>query len=351
VHAGRFAGPTCWRCGAKRIDKQIGLEETPDAYVAKLVEVFREVRRVLRDDGTLWLNIGDSFTSGDRGWRAPDKKNPARAMTYRPPTPQGLKPKDLIGAPWRVAFALRDDGWYLRSDIIWQKPNPMPESVKDRSTRAHEYIFLLAKSQRYFYNAVAIMEDAVSDHPSGNAYRRPASLSKRDANGPRGSDTPWTDLGGKRNRRDVWTITSEPCPEAHFAIFPRKLVELCVLAGTAESCCAACGMPYQQETARRKVPDRPNRVQNRVGDSLEEAHGADGRTGLRYNIEVVEGPWAPACTCGVAVASCSVLDPFAGSGTVALVARQHGRAWMCFDLNPEYEKIAERRMIKLFGDA
>ena len=182
-------------------DVQIGAEEQLDDYVTRLVAVFQQVRRVLKDDGSLWLNLGDSYTSGNRGWRAPDKKNPARTMDYRPPTPDGLKPKDLIGVPWRVAFALQADGWYLRSDIIWHKPNCQPESVRDRPTQSHEYLFLLTKSERYYYDADSVLEQS----KDGRALR---------------------------NRRTVWSIPTEPFPEAHFATFPPSLVAPCILAGS-----------------------------------------------------------------------------------------------------------------------
>ncbi|MFN0096967.1 MAG: DNA-methyltransferase [Dehalococcoidia bacterium] len=181
--------------------QQIGAEDDLGSYLEAIVEVFAEVHRVLRDDGTLWLNLGDSYTSGNRTWRAPDKKNPARTMEYRPPTPEGLKPKDLIGVPWRVAFALQAAGWYLRSDIIWYKPNCQPESVKDRPTQAHEYLFLLTKSERYFYDAAAVRE-------------------------------PTKDGRGYRNRRTVWEIPTDPFPEAHFATFPPALVQPCIAAST-----------------------------------------------------------------------------------------------------------------------
>ena len=180
---------------------QIGAEVKLEHYIGNLRRVFREVRRTLADDGTLWLNIGDAYTSGGRTWRATDRKNPARAMDYRPATPDGLKPKDLIGVPWRVAFALQQDGWYLRADIVWHKPNCQPESVKDRPTRAHEYVFLLSKSERYHYDCEAVREAA--------------------DNGP-----------GRRNRRTVWSIPTEGFPGAHFATFPLALVEPCVLAGS-----------------------------------------------------------------------------------------------------------------------
>lgn len=191
--------PPYWSLRDYDIPGQIGLEPTIDQFINRLVEVFSEVKRVLTDDGVLWLNIGDAYTSGDRGYRAPDKKNPVRAMAYRPDTPEGLKPKDLIGIPWKLAFALQRDGWYLRSDIIWHKPNCMPESVKDRPTRSHEYVFLFSKSERYYYNNDAIREE----------------------NG--------------RNKRTVWSIPTQPFKGAHFATFPTTLIEPCILAGSHPS--------------------------------------------------------------------------------------------------------------------
>ena len=194
--------PPYWGLRDYGIAGQIGAEDQLDAYLAHLVAVSGEIRRTLTDDGTLWLNIGDGYTSGDRGWRAEDRKNPARAMSYRPPTPAGLKPKDLIGVPWRLAFALQQDGWYLRADIVWHKPNCQPESVKDRPTRSHEFVFLLSKSERYYYDHEAIREPA-------NGH------------------------GRLRNRRTVWSLNTEAFPGAHFATFPPSLVEPCILAGSA----------------------------------------------------------------------------------------------------------------------
>lgn len=193
--------PPYWGLRDYGYPRQIGSEPLLDEYTEHLTDVFHEVYRVLTSDGTIWLNIGDSFTSGNRGRRATDRKNPAREMTYRPPTPKGLKPKDLIGIPWRIAFALQRDGWYLRSDIIWNKPNCQPESVRDRPTRSHEYLFLLTKSKRYYYDQAAIMERANGD----------------------------TRL---RNRRTVWNIHTEQFPGAHFATFPEALVKSCILAGS-----------------------------------------------------------------------------------------------------------------------
>lgn len=226
-------GAFCDKCGARRIDSQLGLEPTPEEYVAKLVVVFGEVRRVLRDDGTLWLNLGDSYCHDAKWGGSSGKKNKARAGYPRRNEHghSGLKPKDLVGIPWRVAFALQADGWYLRQDIIWSKPNPMPESVTDRCTKAHEYLFLLMKSARYHYDAEAIAEAlAGQPHAPGNlASGRLGSGGKTD-NCVHQSDRVWG-LNGKRNRRSVWTIPTQPYSDAHFATFPEALVEPCILAG------------------------------------------------------------------------------------------------------------------------
>lgn len=207
------------------VDGQIGLEPTPDAFVAKLVEVFREVRRTLRDDGTLWLNLGDSYASGGRTTRDVDDKLPSRGMGVRPK--DGAKPKDLIGVPWRVAFALQADGWYLRQDIIWHKPNPMPESVRDRCTKAHEYIFLLSKGPRYYFDHEAIKEPAVKG-AAGSSFNKGKTAAHQMG---RSSEKERTE-DGKRNRRSVWTVTTKPFKGAHFATFPPDLIEPCILAGS-----------------------------------------------------------------------------------------------------------------------
>lgn len=197
-----ITSPPYWGLRDYGIDGQIGAESKLEDYISDLIHIFAEVRRVMAEDGTLWLNIGDSYTSGGRAWRDSDKKNPARGMDYRAPTPDGLKPKDLIGVPWRVAFALQADGWYLRSDIIWHKNNGLPESVKDRPARVHEFVFLFSKSERYAYNCDAVKEKAAT--------------------------------GSKRNCRSVWTINTEPYKGAHFATFPRELVARCLTASTNE---------------------------------------------------------------------------------------------------------------------
>lgn len=193
--------PPYWGLRDYGIEGQIGLEPTLPQFLNQLTRVFSEAKRVLKRNGTLWLNIGDSYTSGNRGYRAADKKNPARAMSIRPSTPDGLKPKDLIGVPWRLAFALQDDGWFLRSDVVWNKPNAMPESVKDRPIRSHEYLFMFTKSEKYFYDHDAVKELA-------------------------------DDGISKRGRRTVWNVNTKPFAGAHFATFPPELIRPCVLAST-----------------------------------------------------------------------------------------------------------------------
>lgn len=274
---------------------QIGLEETPEAFTQKLVEVFREVRRVLRDDGTVWLNLGDSYASFRDGKATPDTTRGTDKGTLVPKgsaknrmastfAGSSIKHKDLIGIPWRVAFALQADGWYLRQDIIWHKPNPMPESVTDRCTKAHEYIFLLSKSPTYYYDceavreplsAATILRDKTPRGRSQTGGGSAASLAgydyKRNADNGNMQSNP-----KGRNRRSVWTVTTKPYKGAHFATFPPDLIEPCILAGAPEG-------------------------------------------GL-------------------------VLDPFMGSGTTAAVAKKNGRQYVGCELNPEYIKLAEQRI-------
>ena len=207
------------------MDGQIGLEPTPDEYVARMVAVFREVRRVLRDDGTCWVNLGDSYASGGRKTRDEDSKLEQRGMQIRPADPSGIKPKDLLGIPWRVAFALQADGWYLRQDIIWAKPNPMPESVRDRCTKSHEYIFLLTKSARYFYDHGAVKEKSSTskNKTDKGRYHLRSTMKARNLVNFAAQET--------RNRRSVWTVATRPYSGAHFAVFPPQLIEPCILAG------------------------------------------------------------------------------------------------------------------------
>jgi DNA modification methylase len=465
-------GTFCARCGAWR--GALGLEPTPEAYVAHLVEVFRAVRRVLREDGTCWVNLGDSYSS--IGWRPGGAIGVARGVPYvrgdyvvrrgspssnwrtapyggsgkcgdsattRPTElgddPYRLKVKDLVGIPWRVAFALQADGWYLRSEIIWAKPNPMPESVTDRPTKAHEQLFLLAKAERYFFDAEAIKEPASMD--SGFTKQRlngTANWSKATQSdtgrasfvrvtGNEGEGRLWQDTGA-RSKRSVWTIPSAPFSEAHFATFPPALVEPCVQAGTSEKgACPACGAPWRRVTAIQfvKLADRRStRKALRIGADMADINSRDA---MGYN-DVTTLGWAPTCACAVGLAPgvvepcvqagtsergccaqcgapwrrefetdpayhewaktqrfygpgglgsafrlaktnsrqappkghttgwaptcacapdpkpCVVLDPFAGAGTVGLVADRLGRDAILIELKPEYAAMAERRI-------
>ena len=268
-------------------DGQIGLEETPEQYIEAMVEVFRCVRDVLADDGTLWLNIGDSYCNSNGFARAsPEYQRegrnnmPANDRKLDKLHASGLKTKDLIGIPWMLAFALRADGWYLRQDIIWNKPNPMPESVQDRCTKAHEYIFLLSKSERYFYDHEASKEPAVSEKPAGNKRHKYADAYAAGTSEEHRTKAGLVALAGveweTRNRRSVWTVATKPYEGAHFAVFPQDLIEPCIMAGAP------------------------------VG--------------------------------GI------VLDPFMGSGTTAQVAQNLGRKYLGCELNPEYKPLQDKRL-------
>lgn len=300
--------PPYWGLRDYGMAGQLGLESTPEAYVAQMVSVFREVKRVLRDDGTLWLNLGDSYAGSGKGGNPEDSPHVKQAtnrgtLVARPgdrSNNAGLKPKDLVGIPWRVAFALQADGWYLRQDIIWHKPNPMPESVRDRCTKAHEYIFLLSKSERYYFDAKAISEPCVKGD-NGSSYtsdydkatkpglgagartqRKPAGWDTgAGAHGTihregRAQEIEYTETDStRRNKRSVWSVPTFGFPWAHFATFPPALIEPCILAGS-----------------------KPGDV---------------------------------------------VLDPFGGSGTTGQVAESLGRQWLLIELNPAYEKLSRER--------
>ena len=307
--AKQFYKNICGKCGATRIDNQFGLEETPVAYVENMVAVFREVRRVLRDDGTLWLNLGDSYSgvAGSSMDKERSKTINFATLPKRKDLEGGLKHKDLAGIPWRVAFALQADGWWLRQDIIWHKPNPMPESVTDRCTKAHEYIFLLTKSARYYYDNEAVKEPQICSDPrlikSGIVRSREYGYSTKENELRTGNrkydDVPinyagngtnvkghkgnsMNTLDGKRNKRSVWTVAAKPFKGAHFATFPPDLIEPCILAGSAT-------------------------------DTL-------------------------------------VLDPFSGAGTTGVVAVQHGRRYIGIELNPDYLEMSRKR-IQLVRDS
>jgi DNA modification methylase len=339
--------PPYWGLRDYGVEGQIGLEPTPEAYVEKMVEVFREVKRVLRDDGTLWLNLGDSYAGSGKAGNNPEYQKRHTQFgkieikeRMGKPTPSkkiGLKPKDLVGIPWRVAFALQEDGWYLRSDIIWSKPNPMPESVTDRPTKSHEYVFLLAKQARYFYDADAVREAHVSVDQSPRKSGVGNGLNRTD----RGVGREFFGNPAGRNRRTVWEIATQPMPEAHFATFPEALVEPCIKAGTSErGACPECGAPWRRVVERLPVTGRN---ENKTPAS---AHAAVkcSRAGESH---VKTVGWEPSCGCETQDGEpvpCIVLDPFGGSGTVAKVARDLGRSSISCELNPEYVEIAKKRL-------
>lgn len=349
---------------------QLGLEATPEEYVGNLVEVFRELRRVLRDDGTAWLNLGDTYATsgGQRAYGSSDH------LTGRGPAPRrndvgasGLKPKDLCMIPARVAIALQADGWWLRSDTIWNKPNPMPESCIDRPTKAHEYIFLLTKCAHYFYDAEAIKEEATGT--GGGAFgkvSRPDEAAEAGAQARR-YDRPDYRLTG-RNARSVWTMPTHSYPGAHFATFPEALPERCILAGTSEAGrCACCGTSWQ------RIVEKSRSYESGSGRSGRPPSGKNGPTFQTSDNspDVRCGPvvhsvtlgWRPDCECegsfldpqsnweadpgiDVKAVPCVVLDPFSGSGTTGVVACKLGREYIGIELNPEYAQLSRNRIGK-----
>ncbi|HQN91638.1 MAG TPA: site-specific DNA-methyltransferase [Methanoculleus sp.] len=347
--------PPYWGLRDYGVEGQIGLEPTPEEHVEKMVEVFREVKRVLRDDGTLWLNYGDCYAaSGRKDENGCSNRSEFPEMPGRSPSGP-LKPKDLVGMPWRIAFALQADGWYLRSDIIWSKPNPMPESVTDRPTKSHEYVFLLAKRERYFYDT-----DSIRDPPTGRTG--PMRFWKKgmegQAKGNRNDAERVMQKDGSigRNRRTVWEIATQPMPDAHFATFPEALVEPCISAGTSErGACPECGAPWRRvvervrdhglapvaggKTATLAETDRWNRLDRRRKAARAAGEDPDNPFGHGTTLG-----WQPTCTCGGDPVPCVVLDPFGGSGTVAKVARDLGRSSILIEINPEYVQIAKKRL-------
>ena len=344
--------PPYWGLRDYGVDGQIGLEKTPEEFVAKMVAVFREVRRCLRDDGTLWLNLGDSYATGTTASRMQSTNagvgnNTPEAQNSVPRcgTPDGLKTKDLCMIPWRVALALQADGWWLRSVIVWAKKSPMPESVTDRPTSSWEPIFLMAKSERYFYDVEAVKEPSI--HAGHIATSRNPNAGY-DPNEVRGGPGFTGQVPPMRNQRNVWHLSPESYSEAHFATFPTEIPRRAIKAGTSErGCCAACGGPWV-----RVVERSPNRMGLKNGEHREVRRGgglaqrtdddcvsATGKTGEPRTLG-----WEASCTCGAAVVPCMVLDPFLGSGTTVAVARELGRHGVGIELNPEYAKLARERI-------
>ena len=335
--------PPYWGLRDYGHDGQLGLEPTPQAYVENMVAVFREVRRILKDDGVLWLNLGDSYNGsggagGDYslgGLKEGQPKYPGRNVAT-------LKPKDLAGIPWRVAFALQDDGWWLRQDIIWHKPNPMPESVTDRCTKAHEYLFMLTKSAKYYFDNQAIKEPAETSNTGhrfgGNKYGD--------------SDDPFHRTKGEtyiatgfRNKRSVWSIPPKPFRGAHFAVMPEALCEPPILASTSEAGqCLQCGKNLIRVLKKGNIPERKTR-----NNTLGVVPGRNKTTRLN-SVDMITIPkktvgWSPTCDCpDVSAEPNVVFDPFTGSGTVATVALRHGRNYLGIELNPEYVTIAQNRI-------
>ena len=395
--AGGGEGAFCLSCGAWR--GTLGNEPTPDLYIRHLVEVFREVRRVLRDDGVVWLNLGDSFVASPRGnkpgeFSTSSLTNPDRqdSVARGRKTFTGLKQKDLIGIPWLAAFALRADGWYLRADIIWAKGvsfcptyagSSMPESVTDRPSRTHEYVFLLTKHAKYFYDVEAVRETATTADRKGERRSYPAgSASSMMVNGEHHAMTgsfAGLPFSGRRNLRSVWTINPKPYPGAHFATFPSSLVEPCIKAGTSEGgCCPACGASY------RRIIEKgaPNQTQQRASganadgtytgkqaghgrrhagfneryftkvdyeDAGAQDPGATKASILAGMVERRTVGWAPTCGCDPVPpedrAQSIVLDPFSGSGTVATTAVQLGQIGIGVERKWEYLQLAQERVV------
>lgn len=361
ISGGRFrdslAGSNvCRKCGARRIDEQIGLEETPDEYVEKIVAVFRRVRKVLRHDGVLWLNLGDSYggakgnNRGEGGGGGQERGDLLFRDLKNRITPYGM-PKQLIGIPWRVAFALQADGWFLRQDIIWAKPNPMPESVTDRCTKAHEYIFLLTKQETYYFDGEAIKEKAVSaPHAPGWSTQRPTDTgpmmrSKADGSSASQWDEPNRVWGSEdRNKRSVWWVPSQPYREAHFATFPEDLIQPCVLA-SPEKVCSKCGMPWERIIEReRRGTTMGHRPDPNMACPTGKAIGSNTRGMPSVPIHTLGV--APMCRCGAPAGPGTILDPFMGSGTTGAMANRYGRDFIGIELNPQYLEMAERRIRK-----
>lgn len=349
-------------------DSQIGLEETPSEFIESLVTVFAEVHRVLRDDGILWVNMGDSYAGS---WGAQSRENPgnqsssnleggsmlsARQIQSHPKrkntgslknTP-GIKAKDVIGIPWMMAFALRDWGWYLRQEIIWHKPAPMPESVTDRCTKAHEQIFLLAKSPRYFFDAEAIKVTATTGN-NGSSFNN-GKTNGTHSNVGKGERSNFS----RRNKRSVWSVSHQGFKGAHFAVFPPKLIEPCILAGSPEKCCSACGMPYQRVIEKERIPTRPGTDSkvNRASDDPDspyESHSGmvvGNRDPRRHVTATRTVGFEPGCECGAESSPGVVLDPFAGSGTTAQVAQDNGRDWIMCEANSEYVEMIRKRTVQ-----
>lgn len=353
VHA-VVSSPPYWGLRNYGVDGQIGLEATPDEYVATMVEVFREVRHVLRADGTCWLNLGDTYATKPMGassthdprWAGGRNRSEGhRCNRTNKPGDIGLKHKDLIGIPWRVALALQADGWWLRSDIIWEKPNAMPSSVTDRPSNSHEYLFLLTKSANYFYDIDATREPVTSSGGASFGKQKidvkGTGAQSRRLNAPEDRNHP---LG--RNKRTVWTVPTVAFDGAHFAMFAPKLIEPCIKAGTSErGCCPSCGSPWVRQTESSYVTrgnDKTNGPRSIERKRIE--HGTAGYA-VRLEKRVNTVGWAASCSCDAGgPVPCVVLDPFNGAGTTGLVSRFLGRSYIGLDLSRPYLEMSAARI-------
>lgn len=351
-------GSFCLKCSAWR--GQLGLEPTLELYLSHLMAVFQEVRRVLRPDGVCWVNIGDSY-GGDKSWgrNDTDKMYPGNPdglrSTGKLPGKSGLKPKDLCLIPFRFALAMQADGWWVRQDIIWAKKNPMPESVTDRCTKAHEYIFLCTKSAKYFYDAEAVKEKVseVSLKRAEYGWDCNRASTKNASMGGEGihvekMGTRFVDPSG-RNLRSVWEINTQPYPEAHFATFPEELPRRCILAGTsARGCCPECGKPWERVVEKTFVQEGPVRNRGRVKSGDKDAKsmtmGDGGKVGHNGTKTL---SWRPTCDHKKDPVPCRVLDPFIGSGTTGKVAESLGRDWVGIDLG--YGELSDKRTVTTIG--
>lgn len=339
----------CEKCGAVRVDHQVGLEKTPQEYVDHLVEIFREIRRVLRDDGTVWLNLGDSYAGkgyyGEQDFGGKGDEHGQKWHVKQPnPSDMGLKPKDMVGIPWRVAFGLQADGWFLRSDIVWCKGNAMPESVRDRPTKAHEYIFLLAKSQHYFYDSDAIMEPARDDSARWGGNQKYENQEM----GAQGLGE--YEYNGYRNKRTYWIVNTQPFPEAHFAVYPQELIEPCILAGSSDRCCPTCLKPWKR-VKEESFTKHDGNTESTYDDKstagrLALLRQAARERGAEYQNLPKTIKWEPGCDCpdNDGTGKSVVLDPFSGSGTTGIVAIKNRRKFVGVELNPEYCEMISKRL-------
>jgi DNA modification methylase len=339
-----------------------GLEDTIEAYVGHMVLVWRGLWRVLRGDGVGWLNLGDSYAGNGKSTGEGEKRSlktekfhggQAHLEQRRIVGNHGLPPKNLIGIPWRVAFALQADGWYLRSDVIWAKLNPMPESVTDRPTKAHEYLFLLAKSERYWWDQEAIREPSTNQNGQAANFARSTKedLCPNQTSIQHRKNRKSTDDNGCRNKRTVWAIATKPFKSAHFAVMPEALVEPCLLAGCPAQVCAECGEPWVRVVERgelvssgpNKLVEKPRSSNRKPGAKSLSERPKDGYGDLPRR-ETKTIAHTPTCQCSAPTRPGVVLDPFVGSGTVGVVATQFMRHWLGIELNPDYAKIARQRL-------